>query len=188
MILTLEDLKHSDIYLLDQIFKGRISPQHRVLDIGCGSGRNLIPLEKMGCEVYGIDQNPSAISQCSKVLSKFDPHNFFTGDLTHSPFQEQSFDLVICNALFHFAKNKTQFSNWSNFAWNLIKPGGIFFARLSTTIGLPDASPPGFTFLASLEDLQECETRWQANRLDPLKTTLVESDRTMTTWVLQKNN
>ena len=186
MTLEFTDLQYSDIYLVDQIFKGRIHANDRVLDIGCGSGRNLIPLEKIGCQLFGIDQNPNAISQCSKILSNFDPHNFFTGDLTHSPFQEQSFDLVICNALFHFAKNKTQFTNWSDFAWNSLKPGGMFFARLSTTIGLPDAKPPGFTFLASEKDIQECETRWGAHRMEPLKTTLVESDRTMTTWVLKK--
>lgn len=186
MGITLEDLKHSDIYWVDQIFKGRIQSHHHVLDIGCGSGRNLIPLEKMGCQLYGIDKSPTAISQCANNLSSFNPHHFFTGDLTHTPFQEHFFDVVICNALFHFAKNKSQFLSWSDLAWSLIKPGGIFFARLSTTIGLPNAQPPGFTFLASESDIEESEIRWQAKRLDPLKTTLVESDRTMTTWVLQK--
>ena len=181
-----EDLKETDIYLVDQLFKGRIIPGQSVLDVGCGSGRNLIALGKMGCELYGVDINPDAIAHCSMVLNSFQTDHFFVGDVCDSPFKNEFFDVVICNALFHFATDLEQFQAWSNQAWRKLKPGGIFFARLSTRIGLPDANPPGFTFLATEQDLVDCEKRWNGDRLDPLKTTLVESARTMTTWVLQK--
>jgi len=185
--MTIDDLRNTDIYLIDQLLKGRIQPYQKVLDIGCGSGRNLIPLEKMNCDLYGIDLSPQALQTCQMQLSSFKNDQFYCGNLMDHPFQKNYFDLVICNALFHFTDDQTSFMQWANKAWEALKPGGLFFARLSTKIGLPNAQVPGFKYLATEQDLIDCEKQWQARRLDPLKTTLVESARTMTTWVLTKS-
>jgi hypothetical protein len=81
--------------------------------------------------------------------------------------------------------------------WRVLRPGGLFFARLATTIGmegrvhpldgrwyhLPDGSR---RFLADEEMLRNAAARLGGTRLDPLKTTLVEDLRAMTTWVLRK--
>ena len=47
-----------DIYLFDQILRGRIARGMRVLDAGCGSGRNLVYLLREGYEVFGVDADP----------------------------------------------------------------------------------------------------------------------------------
>ena len=186
MLIHLEAFKSADIYLIDQILKDRLHKGQRILDLGCGSGRNLIILETLGCEIYGVDQSAQAIDSCRRQLQSFKEEHFYVGDLLQHPFQTEHFDVVICNALFHFAKDQEDFFNWTQSAWNALKPAGLFFARLSTTIGLPNAKPFGFNYLASEQDLLTCEKKWKAQRIDPLKTTLVETTRTMTTWVLGK--
>ena len=62
-----EDLRpfsHTDIYLLDQIMRGRIQPGMKVLDLACGRGRNIPILLNMKCKVTGVDLDTEAISYC----------------------------------------------------------------------------------------------------------------------------
>ena len=80
--------------------------------------------------------------------------------------------------------------------WRVLRPGGLFFARLATTIGLdhvavdprgraclPDGSE---RFVASEAQLLEMAQQLGATPLDPLKTTNVQNQRCMTTWVMEK--
>ena len=45
-----------DIYLFDQLLKGRFVPGMRILDAGCGSGRNLVYFLRSGYEVFAVDE------------------------------------------------------------------------------------------------------------------------------------
>ena len=56
-----EEFGEIDIYLFDQLLRGRIRPEMTVLDAGCGSGRNLVYLLRSGYEVMGVDEAPAAI-------------------------------------------------------------------------------------------------------------------------------
>ena len=58
-----------DIYLFDQLLKGRILPGSRVLDAGCGLGRNLIYLPREGYEVFCTDVDPDAIAAGTRKSS-----------------------------------------------------------------------------------------------------------------------
>ena len=49
-----------DIYLFDQLLRGRIRAGMRVLDAGCGSGRNLVYLLQSGVEVFATENTRSA--------------------------------------------------------------------------------------------------------------------------------
>jgi SAM-dependent methyltransferase len=60
-----------DIYLFDQLLRGRISPAMRVLDAGCGSGRNLVYFVRVGYDVYATDSDPRAIEQNQKCRGRF---------------------------------------------------------------------------------------------------------------------
>jgi 2-polyprenyl-3-methyl-5-hydroxy-6-metoxy-1,4-benzoquinol methylase len=183
--LTLDLCQQVDIYLVDQILKGNILPHHRVLDAGCGHGRNLGVLEQMGCDVYGFDADVHAIQSLRSHMPDDIQGHFKTGLLGESPFSGETFDVVIANAVFHFAPDREAFQIWANECWAQCAPGGLFFARLSTQIAWPEGASPCFPFLASEGDLIEAEQRWNAQRVDPLKTTRVEDRRTMTTWVLR---
>ena len=55
-----------DIYLFDQILRGNIAQSMRVLDAGCGEGRNLVYLLREGFEVFALDENPDAVRRVSQ--------------------------------------------------------------------------------------------------------------------------
>ncbi len=180
-----EPLVNTDIYVLDQILRGRIRSGMRVLDVGCGTGRNLPALLAAGCAVSGIDNQAQAIATARELVCDLQAQaHLMVADIEDMAFAPAGFDVVIINAVLHFAPDATAFARWTDACWRQLAPGGLFLARLSTRIGLPNVRPAGFTYLATEADLIACEQRWQAQRVDPLKTTLVERLRTMTTWAL----
>ena len=62
-----------DIYLFDQILRGRIAPGERIVDAGCGIGRNLVYLLREGYEVYGADADPDAIARSARPAAAWRP-------------------------------------------------------------------------------------------------------------------
>jgi ubiquinone/menaquinone biosynthesis C-methylase UbiE len=190
-----------DIYVFDQILRGRITPQMRVLDAGCGTGRNSEYLMRCGAQVFGIDADASRIDRIQATAREAAPSlpasNFGVGRLTHLPFPDQSFDAVICSAVLHFAEDSAEFEGMLSEMWRVLAPGGIFFSRLASTIGiegdvrhlrdrlhqLPDGSD---RFLVDEAYLLQVTSGLGGRLLDPLKTTVVQNMRAMTTWVLRK--
>lgn len=191
-----------DIYLFDQLLKGRFLSCKKIIDLGCGRGRNLIYFLQNEHEVYGLDNSPAAIAELQALAAKLAPslpkENFQVAAIDHQmPFEKESFDLLICNAVLHFADNEQHFEEMLFAAWSLLKPGGYFFARLATDIGmeglleplenghylLPDGSE---RFLATEEMLLHYTKVLNAEPFEFLKTTQVQNLRAMTTWCLQK--
>jgi tellurite methyltransferase len=178
-------LKGADIYLLDLVLRGIIRPNASVLDIGCGAGRNLPLLAHAGATITAVDTNAAAVNSCSQLLAQMPgTHTCKIASLPNLGL-EQRFDAVLCVAVLHFAQDQASFHTWANACWERILPGGIFFARLSTRIALPEVAAH-FTYRPTLDDMVSCENRWRATRVDPLKTTLVEELRVMSTWILRK--
>lgn len=196
-----EQVGNIDIYLLDQILKGRYINGQRILDAGCGSGRNLSYFLKEKWAVYGADQNPEAIvavREMSKALYPPNPSEHFRVEpVEHLSFETNFFDVVICNAVLHFAKNLAHFEAMLKSIWRVLKPGGHLFVRLASSIGieeriialengqflLPDES---IRFLVD-EDLLIRYTQELGGELtEYIKTTNVQGLRCMTTWCLQK--
>jgi tellurite methyltransferase len=58
-----------DIYLFDQLLRGGISPDMRILDAGCGSGRNLAPLLRLGFEACATDEDPHAVDAARRLAA-----------------------------------------------------------------------------------------------------------------------
>jgi ubiquinone/menaquinone biosynthesis C-methylase UbiE len=190
-----------DIYLFDQLLKGRIQKGMKLLDAGCGNGRNAYYLMQAGVKVYGVDASEAAVQRMKQLAKELAPtlpeRNFIVADLDKLPFDDSVFDVVICSAVLHFARSEDHFKTMVSELWRVLKPGGMLLCRFSTTIGLEGklqhlesrfyrmAHGP-IWFLADEIMLQELEMQLGAERLDPLKTTLVEQDRSMTTWVLRK--
>lgn len=198
-----------DIYLFDQILKGRIDPEMRILDAGCGGGRNLIYLMRAGADVYGVDRDPRAIEHAvelaGKILSEGASDRFHAGPLTDLPFSDGYFDAVICSAVLHFADDEQHFDDMLAEMWRVLRPGGVFFARLASTIGietlvealdtpgprggcsykLPDGSE---RFCVDLDFLLTATDLLGGELLDPIKTTNVQNQRCMTTWVVRKGS
>ncbi|RDV16380.1 class I SAM-dependent methyltransferase [Pontibacter diazotrophicus] len=190
-----------DIYLFDQLLKGRIREGMTVFDAGCGAGRNIEYLLKAGVTVYGADISAEAINQVRQLALQENQEgtnqNFIVADLADLPYPDESFDVVLCSAVLHFAKDEQHFRSIVQELWRVLKPGGMLFSRLSTTIGMAGKlqqvnerqyqMPHGQVwFLADEALLREMASFLPADFLEPLKTVLVEQERSMTTWVLQK--
>lgn len=190
-----------DIYVFDQLLRGRITPGMRLLDAGCGGGRNSQYLMRCGADVFGVDADPSQIDRIQAVAARFAPNlpasNFRVGRLTELPFPDAYFNAVVCSAVLHFAEDEPEFEDMVAEMWRILSSGGIFFARLASTIGIEDQVrrlehrrhrlPDGTDrFLVDEEYLLRITSQLGGELLDPIKTTVVQNLRAMTTWVLGK--
>jgi tellurite methyltransferase len=191
-----------DIYLFDQLLRKRVAAGMRILDAGCGFGRNLVYLLKQGFEVFGADSDPRAINATIRLAASLAPAlpagNFRLETVEAMSFPDAFADLVISSAVLHFASGDDHFRAMLHGAWRVLKPGGLFFCRLASSIGmedqvqriegrrfrLPDGSERYLVDEALLLNL----TEHLGGRLaDPLKTTVVQNQRCMTTWTVWKN-
>jgi SAM-dependent methyltransferase len=192
-----------DIYLFDQLLKGRFDTRRRVLDAGCGDGRNLHYLLRAGFDCFGIDEDARSIDQVRRRVAHLAPalaaSHFVVGDLAELPWDAASMDAVICSAVLHFSKDAAHFGRMLTELWRVLAPGGLLFARLASNIGLervlgeraakrmrlPDGSD---RFVVDEPMLLEWTDRLGAQLIDPIKTTNVQGQRCMTTWCLAKAN
>ena len=175
----------ADIYVLDLVLRGIIRAGASVLDIGCGGGRNLPVLAHAGARISAVDADPAAVAACTRVLAQAPGTHACRVARLPDLGLEQRFDAVLCIAVLHFAPDQAAFHAWADACWARLLPGGVFLARLSTRIALPEAAGH-FAYRPTLDDIVACEQRWQATRIDPLKTTLVEERRVMSTWTLRR--
>lgn len=189
-----------DIYLFDQILRGRFDTRRRVLDAGCGDGRNLIYFLRNGLDCYGVDSEPDAIRRMREVAAALAPHipaeQFVVADLDRLPFDDAMMDAVISSAVLHFASDEDHFSRMVAEMWRVLAPGGLFFARLASNIGLEDrigragrvvALPDGTErFIVDEAMLLRYSEQLGGRLIDPIKTTNVQQKRCMTTWCVVK--
>jgi SAM-dependent methyltransferase len=192
-----------DIYLFDQLLKGAFDPVRTVLDAGCGSGRNLVPFLRGGYEVFGIDRDERAINRVRRMAAELAPalsgDHFQVGEVDALPYAGERMDAVISSAVLHFASDGPHFDAMLSEMWRVLRPGGLFFARLATSIGmksrLPYSSPGRYRlpdgserFLVDEADLLACAESLGAILAEPIKTTNVQNLRAMTTWCLRKRS
>jgi SAM-dependent methyltransferase len=189
-----------DIYLLDQVLRGRIRPGMAMFDAGCGGGRNLAYFLRAGYDASGVDLDPEAVKRVRALAAELAPRlpreRFRVCALEELAREEELADVVVCNAVLHFARDEAQFDAMLRGAWSALRPGGLFFARLASSIGieerveplggrrfrLPDGSQ---RFLVDEARLLAATEALGGTLLDPIKTTNVQNQRCMTTWVVR---
>ena len=196
-----EQFGQIDIYLFDQLLKGHITPGMRIVDSGCGSGRNLVYLLREGYEVYGADMDAQSVEQVRSLARMFAPElpesNFRVEPVEHMTFDDAFADVVISNTVLHLASDDAQFEAMLQGTWRVLKPGGLFFCRVATTIGMEEQfvrmkgrrfrSPDGAErYLLDEALLNSITERLGGELAEPLKTTVVQNQRAMTTWVMRK--
>ena len=190
-----------DIYLFDQLLRERITSGMTVLDAGCGAGRNIHYLLRSGYEVLGVDQDPRAIEAVRRLAGMHAPQlastNFRAEPVEAMTFPDATADVVLSSAVLHFARDEPQFWAMLHEMWRVLRAGGMFFCRLASTIGmetrfrhiagrrfhLPDGTE---RFLVDEPMLADATARLGGELLDPLKTSVVQNLRCMTTWIVRK--
>jgi tellurite methyltransferase len=121
---------------------------------------------------------------------------FHVGPVESMPHTDASMDLVISSAVLHFARDADDWLAIVHELWRVLVPGGLFFARLATSIGieahlaartgrvrLPDGSE---RYVVDEPTLLETTAALGGTLADPIKTTNVQNLRCMTTWVVEK--
>jgi tellurite methyltransferase len=202
-----------DIYLFDQLLRGRVTARDRILDAGCGFGRNLVYLLKAGAEVFGIDADPDAIREVRSLAARLAPalpaDNFRVESIERTTFPDGFASVVVSSAVLHFARDDDGFDSMLAGAWRVLSTGGAFFCRLASSIGLETrvqrvdddkgSAPRGWSgrgryhlpdgtvrYLVDEAFLMDRTRALGGKLLDPIKTTVVQDQRSMTTWVVRK--
>ncbi len=197
----IKEIGNMDIYLLDQLMKGRIVPGKKILDAGCGIGRNSEYFIRNNYDIFGIDLQVPAIENAKEQIvlwnANFDLERFFIADLIDIPFPDNNFDFIISSAVLHFSKDRAHFRKLFEELVRVLNPGGILFIRMTTKHTLAHLSqhlhddvyyiPDGSTrYLLDVDYLKDLMTKNKLSFADPFKTVNVEDVRTMAVVVLRK--
>ncbi len=190
-----------DIHVFDALLQGYWRPEHRFLDAGCGTGRNLPCFLDAGFDVWGLDSDDDALDVARELVKERRPDlastQFRCAALENHDLPESHFDAVLCNAVLHFAEDREHFMAMLEGLWKTLAPNGRILIRLGSRIGMDGLVKPlgngrfrqpdgAAWFLPSFEELEAAEKHLGAQRPHPLKTTWVERRRAMTTWWLCK--
>jgi tellurite methyltransferase len=196
------DFGDIDIYVFDQLLRGRIVRGMRLLDAGCGGGRNLVYLLRQGFDVWGTDASADAIDAARDLATRLSPalpadDHFRVEPVERMSFGDASFDVVLSSAVMHFARDEAHWNAMLREMWRVLRPGGLFFARLATTIGhetrvkalgngrfmMPDGDE---RYLVDERFILDATHGVGGTLVDPIKTSVVQDRRSMMTWVLRK--
>ena len=198
-----EQFGQIDIYLFDQILRGNIAPGMRVVDAGCGGGRNIQYLLREGYQVFGVDVSAESVAAVRAMAGSLAPalpsENFQVSAIEAMPFQDELADVMVCHSVLHFARDEAHLESMVGGLWRVLRPGGMLFCRLASTIGAVEGMAfervsgrryrmsHGPEWLLVDEAMLMDLTRGLGGELaDALKTTVVQGQRCMTTWVVKE--
>ena len=180
--------------------KGRYRPGERILDSGCGSGRNMEWFLHNSYDITGIDQSGKAISAARARASKIgrDDVVFMQCPVEKTPLDDAAFDHVISSAVLHFARDHGHFDAMMAEIIRLVKPGGTLWIRMASDVGIrhliemtesgvcqiPDGSG---RYLLTRNKLKAILNNNPVRLVEPFKNVNVDDVRVMCVLVLEKN-
>lgn len=188
------EIEGIDIYLLDQISKGRFLKGQRILDAGCGSGRNLRWFIENDYDFEACDRDEEVIQSLKAYWNNKD--QFSIAKLEVLPYPDAAFDAIICSAVLHFAQSQGHFMEMGKELHRVLKAEGLLFIRMTSTFGLPHnyntigngrflLADGSERFLLTKDNLNAL-LALGFEKIEPVKSVLVEELRSMTTLVLRK--
>ena len=194
----MDHLGNTDVYLIDQMMKGRYHQAERILDAGCGHGRNIDLFMRAGFEVYGVDHDLEKIVFCQSKYPEHTPR-FSVQDLQRLSFEHDFFHHIISSAVFHFCDSTAHFHALFSEQVRVLKPGGTFFIRMTSLFGLPEKLAVsigngryhlpdyGDRFLMTYPLITQLTEKYPVSLLEPVKTVNVRDHRATGLIVFQKD-
>ncbi|WP_332650031.1 class I SAM-dependent methyltransferase [Lysinibacillus sp. 54212] len=114
-----------DEHLVSYFEREMIRPT-KVLELGCGAGRNAIYLAKKGCSVDGVDLSEQALQWAKERAEKESVNiHFICQDIFDLPLQENSYGLIYDSGCFHHLAPHRRIS-YLQLVEKLLKPNGYF--------------------------------------------------------------
>jgi ubiquinone/menaquinone biosynthesis C-methylase UbiE len=195
----LNHIINTDIYLIDQILKGRYNAGGKLLDAGCGGGRNISWFAlQPNFDIYAIDNDRDVITRLLQVYRSLRQDQVKYAAVQSLPFPDTFFDHIICSTVLHFANSKEDFLQMFSELNRVLKPGASLFTRIASDIGIENKIVPLGNGRFSLPDgtdrflltkplIEEILNNFPVTLAEPVKTTNVQDIRCMTTLVMIKS-
>ena len=117
----------------------------RAIDIGCGAGRNAVPLARLGWNVVGTDLSwPMLCAAASRTHEHGldDRLHVVLAPMEHIPARDRSFDLIIAHGIWNLARSAAQFRRALDEAARVAKPGAGLFVFTFSRNTLPAQIAP----------------------------------------------
>ena len=115
--------KFKPVYDFIQDFKPK---KGKILEIGCGNSRNLIPFAKLNFQCQAIDFSPKMILEVKKFSAKNNIKiNLKLADMTNLPYKNDYFDYILHIASLHNLEKQEDRLKSLQEAYRVIKPNGL---------------------------------------------------------------
>ena len=124
----------------------------RLLDIGCGAGRNAVPLARAGWDVYGTDLSLAMATTAAGRMAAADlagRARVLLAPMDSLPFVSASFDFIVAHGIWNLARSGDEFRSAVAEAARVARPGcALFLFTFSRQTLVPEAQPvPGESFV-----------------------------------------
>ena len=116
----------SELHFLPYIHRfTSVTPQSRILEIGCGEGGNLVPFARIGCRVTGIDLSENRIRQARQFFQEERlPATFIASDIFQIIQLEEAFDIILIHDVIEHISEKYRLLEHIK---RFLTPGGLLF-------------------------------------------------------------
>jgi len=107
----------------DALAKAGCKPDSSVLDIGCGSGEDIVYISRISKNITGVDIS-------SEAIAAFHARGFkgVVADVKNLPFPDDSFDFIVCPAVLHHLIGQGKLDVFIMEFVRVLKPGGYLLA------------------------------------------------------------